>query len=113
MSKNLIFTCGFDHDIYIYDPYVDSRCVHKLRGHNYSINSISSINSGSEFISIDIYGNIKIWDMSNFYNYQSINLNETLNLFKIKNNQNQVKRKISSNQKMIYLSKVTPYVLRK
>ena len=106
MSKNLIFTCGFDHDIYIYDPYVDSRCVHKLRGHNYSINSISSINSGSEFISIDIYGNIKIWDMSNFYNYQSINLNETLNLFKIKNNQNQVKRKISSNQKMIYLSKV-------
>ena len=106
ISKNLIFTCGFDHDIYIYDPYVDSRCVHKLRGHNYSINSIVSINSGSEFISIDIYGNIKIWDLSNFYNYQSINLNETLNLFKIKNNQNQIKRKISSNQKMIYLSKV-------
>ena len=106
MSKNLIFTCGFDHDIYIYDPYVDSRCVHKLRGHNYSINSIVCINSGSEFISIDIYGNIKIWDLSNFYNYQTINLNETLNLFKIKNNQNQTKRKISSNQKMIYLSKV-------
>ena len=106
ISKNLIFTCGFDHDIYIYDPYVDSRCVHKLRGHNYSINSIVCINSGSEFISIDIYGNIKIWDLSNFYNYQTINLNETLNLFKIKNNQNQTKRKISSNQKMIYLSKV-------
>ena len=106
LTKNLIYTCGFDHDIYIYDPYVDSRCVHKLAGHNYSINSIASINSDSEFVSIDIYGNIKLWDLSNYYNYQSINLNETLNLIKIKNNQNQVKKKISSNQKMIYLSKV-------
>ena len=105
-SKNLIYTCGFDHDIYIYDPYVDTKCIHKLKGHNYSINSIACINSDNEFVSIDILGNIKIWDLSNYYNYQSINLNETLNLIKIKNNQNQTKRKISSNQKMIYLSKV-------
>ena len=105
-SKNLIYTCGFDHDIYIYDPYVDTRCIHKLRGHNYSINSIACINSDNAFVSIDIYGNIKVWDMSNYYNYQSINLNETLNLLKIKENQNQIKKKISSNQKMIYLSKV-------
>ena len=33
-------------------------------------------------------------------------MNETLNLIKIKNNQSQVKRKISSNQKMIYLPRV-------
>ena len=105
-TKNLIYTCGFDHDIYIYDPYVDFRCVHKLKGHNYSINSIASINSDNEFVSIDIYGNIKLWDLSNYYNYQTINLNETLNLIKIKNNQNQSKKKISSNQKMIYLSRV-------
>ena len=105
-SKNLIYTCGFDHDIFIYDPYVDSRCIHRLKGHHYSINSIGCINTDNNFISIDIYGNIKIWDLSNFYNYQSINLNETLNLIQIKNNQNQIKRKISSNQKMIYLSRV-------
>ena len=106
VSKNLIYTCGFDHDIYIYDPYVDTKCIHRLKGHNYSINSICCINSDNEFISIDILGNIKIWDLSNYYNYQNINLNETLNLIKIKDNQNQTKRKISSNQKMIYLSKV-------
>ena len=106
LSKNLIYTCGFDHDIYIYDPYVDSRCIHKLKGHNYSINSIACINSDNDFVSIDIYGNIKIWDLSNYYNYQTINLNETLNLMKLKNNQNKTKKKISSNQKMIYLSKV-------
>ena len=105
-TKNLIYTCGFDHDIYIYDPYVDSRCIHKLRGHNYSINSIACINSDNDFISIDIYGNIKIWDLSNYYNYQSISLNETLNLMKYKSNFNHTKKKISSNQKMIYLPKV-------
>ena len=105
INKNLIFTCGFDHDIYIYDPYVDGRCIYKLTGHSYSINSIACINSESEFVSIDIYGNIKIWDLTNFYNYQSINLNETLNLIKIQNNQTQIKKKISSNQKMIYLDK--------
>ena len=104
-NKNLIFTCGFDHDIYIYDPYVDGRCIHKLVGHNYSINSIACINSENEFLSIDIYGNIKIWDLVNYYNYQTINLNETLNLIKIQNNQSQIKKKISSNQKMIYLNK--------
>ena len=103
-KKNLIFTCGFDHDIYIYDPYVDVRCIHKLIGHNYSINSIACINSENEFVSIDIYGNIKIWDLVNYYNYQTINLNETLNLIKIQNNQSQIKKKISSNQKMIYLN---------
>ena len=105
INKNLIFSCGFDHDIYIYDPYVDGRCVHKLIGHSYSINSIACINSENEFVSIDIYGNIKIWDLSNYYNYQTINLNETLNLIKIQNNQSQIKKKISSNQKMIFLSK--------
>ena len=106
INKNLIYTCGFDHDIYIYDPYVDTKCIHKLKGHNYSINSIACINSDNDFISIDILGNIKIWDLSNYYNYQSINLNETLNMIKMKNNQSQTKRKISSNQKMIYLPKV-------
>ena len=106
LSKNLIYTCGFDHDIHIYDPYVDSRCIQKLKGHNYSINSIQCINNDNDFVSIDIYGNIKIWDLSNDYNYQTINLNETLNLMKLKNNFNQTKKKISSNQKMIYLSKV-------
>ena len=106
LTKNLIYTCGFDHDIYIYDPYVDFKCIHRLKGHRYSINSIACINNDNDFVSIDIYGNIKIWDLSNFYNYQSINLNETLNLIKIKNNQSQVKRKISSNQKMIYLPRV-------
>ena len=104
--KNLIYTCGFDHDIFIYDPYVDSKSIHKLRGHNYSINSIACILSDGGFISLDIFGNIKVWDLSNYYNYQNININEAFHLIKIESNQNNTKRKISSNQKMIYLPKV-------
>ena len=104
--KNFIYSCGFDHNIFIYDPYIDGVSVNKLSGHNYSINSIACKFKENEFISIDIYGNIKIWDLDNMYNFQSINLNEALNLIKIQNNQSLVKKKILSNQKMIYLSKV-------
>ena len=99
-NKKLIFTCGFDHDIYIYDPYIDGYSINRLSGHNWSINSIGCDEAMNEFVSIDIYGNIKIWDLNNFYNYQTININETVN---IQNNSN---KKLSSNQKMILLTKV-------
>ena len=106
--KNLIFTCGFDHDIYIYDPFIDFHCVKKLEGHNYSINSIACNLNNDEFISIDIIGNIKIWDLNNYYNFQTINVNDsTNNTEKIYNNHSiSVQNKISSNQKMIFLKKV-------
>ena len=99
-NKKLIFTCGFDHDIYIYDPYIDGYSINKLTGHNWSINSIACNEAMNEFVSIDIYGNIKIWDLDNFYNYQTININETVN---IQSNSN---KKLSSNQKMLLLTKV-------
>ena len=100
--KKLIFTCGFTHDIYIYDPYIDGFCINKLEGHNYGVNSLGCNENIEELVSIDIYGNIKIWDLTNFYNYQTLNLNETIN-----NNKefNINKKKLSSNQKMILLPK--------
>ena len=100
--KKLIFTCGFTHDIYVYDPYIDGFCINKLEGHNYGVNSLGCNENIEELVSIDIYGNIKIWDLTNFYNYQTLNLNETIN-----NNKefNINKKKLSSNQKMILLPK--------
>ena len=100
-NKKLIFTCGFDHNIYIYDPYIDGYSINRLKGHNWSINSIACDETMNEFISIDIYGNIKIWDLDNFFNYQTINLNETVNI------QSNTNKKLSSNQKMILLTKVS------
>ena len=101
-NKKLIFTCGFDHNIYIYDPYIDGYPINILTGHNWSVNSIACDEVANEFLSIDIYGNIKVWDLNNFYNYQTINLNETVNI-QIQSNTN---KKLSSNQKMILLTKV-------
>ena len=104
--RNLIFTCGFDHNIYIYDPFIDFHCIKKLEGHNYSINSIACNLNNDEFISIDIIGNIKIWDLNNYYNFQTINVNDSINnTEKIYNNHPVVQTKISSNQKMIFLKK--------
>ena len=105
--KNLIFTCGFDHSIYVYDPFIDGYCIQKLVGHNYSINSIAFNVVSDELISIDIIGNIKIWDLNNNYSFQNININESIHyLKKTGNNKTKVQNKISSNQKMIFLNKV-------
>ena len=107
MMKNFIFTCGFDHNIYVYDPFIDGYCIHKLVGHNYSINSIACNIYNDELISIDIIGNIKIWDLNNNYNFQTININEAMHYTKkTGNNHFDLQTKISSNQKMIYLNKV-------
>ena len=104
-QKNYLITAGFNHDIYIYDPYIDNNSIYKLTGHNWSLNSIISIEKESEIISLDILGNIKIWDSLNFLNFQTINLNETLEVKKtpadsLKN------RKLTSNLKMLYISKI-------
>ena len=98
--KKLIFTCGFSHDIHIYDPYIDGASVNKLVGHNYGVNSIACNENIDEAVSIDIYGNIKIWDLSNLYNYQTLNVSETTNKEEYITN-----KKISSNQRMLLLAK--------
>ena len=58
--RNLLFACGFNHDIYVYDPYIDGSSIYKLTGHSCSINSIDTNEKESELISLDILGNIKI-----------------------------------------------------
>ena len=104
-SKNLLFTCGFDHKIFIYDPYVDGSAIYTLEGHNASINSISINEKFNELVSMDILGNIKIWDTVQFINFQTININEANPI--IKNHPELVnKKKISSNLKLIFLNKV-------
>ena len=74
--NNLLYTCGFSHDIYVYDPYIDCNCVYKLTGHAYSINDIDLNEKENELISFDIMGNIKIWDLTSMTNFQNIKINE-------------------------------------
>jgi WD40 repeat protein len=92
-NKNLLFTCGFDHDIFIYDPYIDCNAIYKLVGHNWSINSIAINSSDEELVSIDILGNIKLWDINTFFNFQTINLNESIVDKKLQQDINNSKKK--------------------
>ena len=105
-NKNLLFTCGFDHNVFVYDPYIDGSAIYKLTGHLWSINSICCNDNDNEIISLDILGNIKIWDSETFYNFQTINLNDTFDDKRVQNDiHNSKTKKISSNLKMIFLNK--------
>ena len=102
-NKNQIFTCGFEHEIFVYEPYNNNNAIYKLKGHNGSINSLAINPSTGELISIDVLGIIKIWDTNLFINFQTINTNDALllaqNHIKKPNEINSLtnKKKISSN----------------
>ena len=76
-DMNHLYTCGFEHDIFVYDPYIENEALYKLKGHKSSINSIALIKKNNELISLDISGIIKIWDITNFFNFQTININDS------------------------------------
>jgi hypothetical protein len=102
-NKNQIFTCGFEHEIFVYEPYNNTNAVYKLKGHNGSINSLAINPALNELISIDVLGIIKIWDTNLFSNFQTINTNDALlleqNHIKKPNEINSLtnKKKITSN----------------
>jgi WD40 repeat protein len=106
--RNLLFTCGFNHDIYVYDPYIDGSSIYKLTGHSSSINCIDTNEKESELISLDILGNIKIWDTTELINFQTVKINEEVQDTGKKSHQenNTKKKKLSSNLKMVYLRKL-------
>ena len=76
--KNYLYTCGFDHNIYVYDPYNEDSSIYQLKGHNSSVKSLSLNLENNELISIDINGNLKIWDTTIFMNFQTLNIYNSL-----------------------------------
>lgn len=92
-TKNLLFSCGFDHNIYVYDPYISFH-VYKLGGHYGSINTIVCNEKENELISMDIFGNIKIWDTQMLVCFQTISVSE-----------NSESNSRSTNLKLSYLKK--------
>ena len=103
---NLLFACGFNHDIYVYDPYIDNSSIYKLTGHTSSINSIQINEKENELISLDIMGNIKIWDTTSLTNFQTIKLNEEVEDIGKKSLQKNKNQKQISTIKMAYLHKL-------
>ena len=103
---NLLFTSGFSHDIYVYDPYIDNNCVFKLLGHSCSIKYIQLNEKENELMSLDILGNIKIWDITTLSSFQNIKINEEDEDNSKKKQQLNKKQKVISSLKMIYLEKL-------
>ena len=102
-KKNQIFTCGFDHDIFIYEPHNNENATYKLKGHNSSINSLVINPELNELISMDVSGIIKIWDTFTYVNFQTINTNDMLLLVQNRmiNSKNDINMN-NSNKKKLY-----------
>ena len=110
--KNRIYTCGFEHEIHVYDPYNDENDVQKLKGHMTSISSMSFNKEINELISIDIQGIMKIWDANNFVNFQTLNIKESLT-DELNNNKQRKKNnfKLNSNYYVIALTNVKQIIV--
>ena len=108
--RNLLFASGFNSDIYVYDPYIDGSSIYKLSGHLCSISYIYTNEKESELISVDILGNVKIWDTTELINFQTLKIIEEVgdkNTVKKSHTENNTKKKkLSSKFKMTYLRKL-------
>ena len=62
-DQRVLLSCGFDHEILVWNPYVETRPSGKLRGHTCSILSVECIEGTYEAISVDIEGNVRVWDL--------------------------------------------------
>ena len=111
-KKNHIFTCGFEHEIFIYEPYNTDNATYKLKGHNSSINSLILNQELNELISMDVLGIIKIWDTNTYINFQTINTNDMLlqiqNHIKNKNDINNLNNN-TSKKKLLYNNYLLSY----
>jgi WD40 repeat protein len=71
----LLFSAGFDHDIFVWNPYINS-VAFTIEGHNSSLIGVRCVPDSPQVISADIDGWVKIWDIRNFGCVQSFNLDE-------------------------------------
>lgn len=55
----LLFSSGFDHDIYVFNPYIDS-VAFTIEGHSSSIVGVKVIPNSNQIISADIDGYVKV-----------------------------------------------------
>ena len=97
----MLFSCGKDHDIYVFDPYIEFP-VYILSGHAGSVNTVICNEKENELISLDIYGSIKIWDTQLLVCFQNFNLNESADSNKIVQKEN---NRVSYNMKIGYMKK--------
>ena len=71
----LLISGGFDHEIFVWNPYIDSP-VHNLSGHAAPIVSIRFVDNPMHIVSLDTDMTIKIWDSKKFMCSDTMNVEE-------------------------------------
>ena len=69
----LLFSAGFDHDICVWNPYIDN-LIYKITGHSSPLIGVQVIDGTSQVISLDSEGGVKIWDTKKFICVQQFNV---------------------------------------
>ena len=64
-DASILLSAGLDHDIFIWNPYVDWR-IFLLKGHNHSLVGVKVLPGTHQIISADISGMFKVWDVRTF-----------------------------------------------
>jgi WD40 repeat protein len=60
----LLVSCGFEHDAYVWSPFVNS-LVFRLKGHHASLVGARAVENSPELLTADTSGVIKLWDLRN------------------------------------------------
>lgn len=71
----LLISGGFDHEIFVWNPYIDSP-VHNLSGHAAPIVSLKFVDNPMHIVSLDSDMTIKIWDSKKFKCSDTMNVEE-------------------------------------
>lgn len=71
----LLISGGFDHQIFIWNPYIDSP-VHNLAGHTAPIVSVKFVDNPLHIVTLDSDLTLKIWDARKFKNSDTISVEE-------------------------------------
>ena len=61
----LLFSAGFDHDICVWNPYIDN-LIYKISGHTSPLLGVDVIDGTSQVISLDQDGNVRVTDIKKF-----------------------------------------------
>jgi len=73
-----LFSAGFDHEIFVWNPYIDTPVfrVSEVNSHSAPIVSLYAIDHSPQLLSTDSDGILKVWDIRTFECMQTINVEE-------------------------------------
>jgi len=66
-SLILLFSAGFDHEVCVWNPYIDS-LIYKITGHSSPLQTVRVIEGTSQVITLDSDGVVKVTDIKKFNN---------------------------------------------